>query len=746
MDTNTVKELCGCHRRKATGSVMALLKVLLLLLHSPLPASAGNGEKNSDTEIIGMRLVRSDKPVADAMNNGLIQVMEGSKIRLKIFGRGFNVDTWKIVYFVEVPDIHNATCYERSSDLLMGQSIGVLRKTSAVLNVTVQTLRKHFSLKTYMMCLDRAGPQRLNNDDLFIQVAEERLFLPFWLQICSIFLLLGISGILSGLNLGLMSLDPMELRIVQNCGTTKERKYATKIEPIRRKGNYLLCSLLITNVLVNSSLTMLFDTLVGKNILAILASTFGIVLVGEIIPQAICSRHGLAVGAGTIQITRFVMIVTFPLSYPISKLLDYFLGQEMGTIYNREKLMEMLKLTEPYNDLMKEELNIIQGALELRNKTVEHVMTPLQDCFLINSNAILDFNTMTEIMESGYTRIPIYEKERSNIIDMLYVKDLAFVDPDNCTPLKTITKFYNHPVHYVDHNTKLGEVLEEFKKGKSHLAIVQEQMEGDDSIHNVMGVVTLEDVIEEIINSEILDESDTYTDNRTKKRVTFSRKWDFSAFRDSDSDIKPKISPQLLLAALRFLSTEVIQFSPTIISEKYLLRLLKHNDVICELKFNEEKSRHNYLYQKNKPVDYFILILQGKVEVEACKENMKFENGPFSYFGVMALTSVVTESSFLGRLSNISRQSNISRLTSGSHYEYHDHIIPAFPSIISTNQVIPSTSNFQYVPDFSVCALTDLLYVKITRDQYQNCVMASFVETNSSTESQDQVETISNPL
>ncbi|XP_053153879.1 metal transporter CNNM4-like isoform X2 [Hemicordylus capensis] len=701
MDTNTVKELCGCHRRKATGSVMALLKVLLLLLHSPLPASAGNGEKNSDTEIIGMRLVRSDKPVADAMNNGLIQVMEGSKIRLKIFGRGFNVDTWKIVYFVEVPDIHNATCYERSSDLLMGQSIGVLRKTSAVLNVTVQTLRKHFSLKTYMMCLDRAGPQRLNNDDLFIQVAEERLFLPFWLQICSIFLLLGISGILSGLNLGLMSLDPMELRIVQNCGTTKERKYATKIEPIRRKGNYLLCSLLITNVLVNSSLTMLFDTLVGKNILAILASTFGIVLVGEIIPQAICSRHGLAVGAGTIQITRFVMIVTFPLSYPISKLLDYFLGQEMGTIYNREKLMEMLKLTEPYNDLMKEELNIIQGALELRNKTVEHVMTPLQDCFLINSNAILDFNTMTEIMESGYTRIPIYEKERSNIIDMLYVKDLAFVDPDNCTPLKTITKFYNHPVHYVDHNTKLGEVLEEFKKGKSHLAIVQEQMEGDDSIHNVMGVVTLEDVIEEIINSEILDESDTY---------------------------------------------KVIQFSPTIISEKYLLRLLKHNDVICELKFNEEKSRHNYLYQKNKPVDYFILILQGKVEVEACKENMKFENGPFSYFGVMALTSVVTESSFLGRLSNISRQSNISRLTSGSHYEYHDHIIPAFPSIISTNQVIPSTSNFQYVPDFSVCALTDLLYVKITRDQYQNCVMASFVETNSSTESQDQVETISNPL
>lgn len=109
---------------------------------------------------------------------------------------------------------------------------------------------------------------------------------------------------------------------------------------------------------------------------------------------------------------------------------------------------------------------MIQGALELRTKTVEDVMTPLQNCFMINSDAILDFNTMSEIMESGYTRIPVYEDERSNIMDILYVKDLAFVDPDDCTPLKTITKFYNHPVHVVFHDTKLDAMLEEFKKGE----------------------------------------------------------------------------------------------------------------------------------------------------------------------------------------------------------------------------------------------------------------------------------------
>ena len=108
---------------------------------------------------------------------------------------------------------------------------------------------------------------------------------------------------------------------------------------------------------------------------------------------------------------------------------------------------------------------MIQGALELRTKTVENVMTPIGNCFMMQGDAVLDFNTMSEIMESGYTRIPVYETERSNIVDVLYVKDLAFVDPDDCTTLKTITKFYSHPVHFVFHDTKLDSMLEEFKKG-----------------------------------------------------------------------------------------------------------------------------------------------------------------------------------------------------------------------------------------------------------------------------------------
>ncbi|XP_060114526.1 metal transporter CNNM4-like [Heteronotia binoei] len=668
-----------------------------------------------------MRLEQSTKPRTRILEKGTIEVVEGSTIHLRVYGQGIDSHIGKTMHFAEVPASASGldtSCSKDIQDLRILPSISDLRNTSAVLLIEVQALRKNTRGKKYMMCIkDKVGQlwQQLLSDDMLLKVVEDKdLLLPLWLHISMIIIFVGLSGVFSGLNLGLMALDPMELRIVQNCGTETERIYATQIQPIRQKGNYLLCSLLLGNVLVNTSLTILFDSLVNTNSVSIIVSTLGIVIFGEIIPQAVCSRHGLAVGANTLFITRLVMLVTFPLSYPISTILDCLLGKEMGTVYNREKLMEMLKVTEPYSDLLKEELNMIQGALELRSKTVEDVMTPLCDCFLLSNDAVLDFDTMSDIMESGYTRIPVYNKERTNIVDMLYIKDLAFVDPDDCTPLRTITKFYNHPIHFVLHDTKLDAVLEEFKTGKSHLAVVRKMKteSGRDPGSEVVGVVTLEDVIEEIINSEILDESDIYTDNRTKRQVSNWRRKDFSAFKGNDSETRVRISPQLLLAAHRFLSTE-----------KYLLRLLKYRDVICELKFDEEnkKAPQHYLYQRDKAADYFILILQGRVEVEACQENMKFENGPFSYFGVMALSRYDStgqlKPSFLSQLivspcpltgaehiRSASCLGNLSRLPSSSH---HVH----YASSSSAHQILPA-SCLQYMADFTVRALSDLTYIK----------------------------------
>ncbi|XP_037662356.1 metal transporter CNNM4 isoform X2 [Choloepus didactylus] len=627
-----------------------LLAALALLVALRARGARGQGDPARGA-VLGMRLAGCSKPCG-VNPDGIIYVPEDSTVTLRLYGQRLGSNSSSLISFTEVDAPHDSRnsslCPELTKDLEVRQLVNVSRgNTSGLLVVRTRFLRRSENEKLYALCT-RAGAdapwQRwTDKDSLLIMQEEQGRLLPLWLRVLLILGLLVLSGMFSGLNLGLMALDPMELRIVQNCGTDKEKRYARKIEPIRRKGNYLLCSLLLGNVLVNTSLTILLDNLIGSGLMAVASSTVGIVIFGEIVPQALCSRHGLAVGANTISLTKFFMLLTFPLSFPISKLLDFVLGQEIGTVYNREKLMEMLKVTEPYNDLVKEELNMIQGALELRTKTVEDIMTQLQDCFMIPSDAVLDFNTMSEIMESGYTRIPVYEDERSNIVDILYVKDLAFVDPDDCTPLKTITRFYNHPVHFVFHDTKLDAMLEEFKKGKSHLAIVQKvNNEGEgDPFYEVLGLVTLEDVIEEIIKSEILDESDMYTDNRSRKRVSEKNKRDFSAFKDTDNELKVKISPQLLLAAHRFLSTEVPLFSPSLISEKILLRLLKYPDVIQELKFDEHNKYYvrHYLYTRNKPADYFILILQGKVEVEAGKENMKFETGAFSYYGTMALTA-----------------------------------------------------------------------------------------------------------
>ncbi|XP_071339897.1 metal transporter CNNM4 isoform X1 [Trachinotus anak] len=724
------------------GRGLTLTLLVFFCVFAGGQAEAAVAEPRGGTRILGMRLEKSDTP-AETTERGVIQVTEGSDILFRFYGLHLFPNSSSLIQFTELYSgdkeeddfgaivvSSNRTCSEHTKDIEVKGAMEVSNQnTSGVVTLRVKQLRKSEVVKVFGLCVrdPQEEEQRwylLDDKDGRLRVVEEKKsLLPIWLQVILISFLLVLSGMFSGLNLGLMALDPMELRIVQSCGTEKEKKYARKIEPIRRKGNYLLCSLLLGNVLVNTTLTILLDDLTNSGFGAVVASTIGIVIFGEIVPQALCSRHGLAVGANTIMVTKLFMLLTFPLSWPISKILDCVLGQEIGTVYNREKLVEMLKVTEPYNDLVKEELNMIQGALELRTKTVEDVMTPISNCFMIHSDAVLDFNTMSEIMESGYTRIPVYEDERSNIVDILFVKDLAFVDPDDCTTLKTITKFYNHPVHFVFHDTKLDSMLEEFKKGKSHLAIVQKvNNEGEgDPFYEVLGLVTLEDVIEEIIKSEILDESDLYTDNRTRKKVAPNKnKRDFSAFKH-ESESKVKISPQLLLAAHRFLATEVSLFSPSQISDKVLLRILRHPDVIQEIKFNDsdKRSPHHYVYQRGKPVDYFVLILQGRVEVEAGNENMKFETGPFSYYGVMALSAPTLEFRSPSHLSGLNRTASLSGAD-------RTESLSVSGSNSQLNNSIPSQ---QYTPDFYVRALTDLQFVKITRAQYQNGLMASRLDS-----------------
>ena len=297
-----------------------------------------------------------------------------------------------------------------------------------------------------------------------ISVEKKSYLLPLAVQVGVLVTLLCLSGLFSGLNLGLMALDQTELQIIEKCGSSKEKKYAKVIGPLRKRGNFLLCTLLLGNVLVNNTLTILLDDL-SNGMVAVVCSTTAIVIFGEIVPQAICSRHGLAVGARTIWLTKLFMLITFPVSFPISMLLDKILGEEIGQVYNKEKLQELIRMTADVNIIQNEEANIITGALQLANKVCSDIMTKIEDVYMLDIHTNLDFEMMSEIINHGYTRIPVFDGDKSRIVNLLNIKDLTLIDPDDKTPLMTVCKFYDHRPLFVDDDTKLDSMLQEFLQG-----------------------------------------------------------------------------------------------------------------------------------------------------------------------------------------------------------------------------------------------------------------------------------------
>jgi hypothetical protein len=245
--------------------------------------------------------------------------------------------------------------------------------------------------------------------NVWTQIITTRELLPIYLVIIFYFILLLFSALFSGLNLGLMSLDLTELEHLKSIGSAKEKSYALKIYPLRKKGNLLLCTILIGNVLVNSTSTLILGSYL-EGILAAVGSTLLIVVFGEIIPQAACSRHGLAVGAHTRYITYFMMGLTYVISYPLSLVLDMFLGKEIAAVYSREKVRELILRAKNDKDGMKEnQYKLISGALDFKNKTVEDTMVQIKDVFSLDINSTLDFDTFKIILYHGYSRIPVYE-------------------------------------------------------------------------------------------------------------------------------------------------------------------------------------------------------------------------------------------------------------------------------------------------------------------------------------------------
>lgn len=352
---------------------------------------------------------------------------------------GFNLTNTTLLKWIE----SSTECDESQS--LYGTTLDVITtliKSDVVRAVYTVSFPLISSQRTLYFCV------RYDNSDSYIHQGSELVMtvlppssslLPLPVTILFILILMVLSGLFSGLNLGLMSLDPVTLKIIEKSGSKRQKKYAKIIYRVRRFGNYLLCTLLLGNVLVNSTFTILLDSVIGSGIYAVIGSTLAIVIFGEIVPQAICSRYGLMIGAYTIWLTYIFMALTFPLALPISLILNLILGKEIGAVYNRQQLLELLNVTRQDAEIDDTELGILSGALKFKDKTVGQIMTKYEHVFCVDIDSILDFRTIKQIYDSGFSRIPIYEEDKNNVVGILHVRDLTFIDPEDCIPVRQVS-------------------------------------------------------------------------------------------------------------------------------------------------------------------------------------------------------------------------------------------------------------------------------------------------------------------
>jgi metal transporter CNNM len=335
-------------------------------------------------------------------------------------------------------------------------------------------------------------------------------------------LLVVLGGIFAGLTLGLMGQDEVYLKVIQQSGeTARERNNASTVLALLKRGkHWVLVTLLLSNVITNESLPIVLDRCLGGGWPAILSSTVAIVIFGEIIPQSLSVRYGLGISAAFAPFVLALMYALYPLAYPVALLLDVLLGQNHGTVYKRAGLKTLVGLhkTMGVERLNEDEVTIISAVLDLKDKPVRLVMTPIEDVFTMPSDRVLDEKAIEEILHSGFNRIPVHAPgEPTNFIGMLLVRTLITYDPEAASP---ISAFPLATLPETRPETSCLNILNYFQEGKSHMIVVSNHPGAPEG---AQGVLTLEDVIEELIGEEIIDEFDVYIDvHRAIKRDRIS--------------------------------------------------------------------------------------------------------------------------------------------------------------------------------------------------------------------------------
>lgn len=317
-------------------------------------------------------------------------------------------------------------------------------------------------------------------------------------------LLLICSALISGAEVAFFSLSQTDLNGEQEANTSK----GNIIVKLLDKPKKLLATILVANNAINIAIVLLFSTLsnvlfgsipegIWRFILEVGVVTFLILLFGEIIPKIYANRNSKKFAHFMAYPLRFLDVILSPLSTPMRSATLYLhdkLGKQKSNL-SVDQLSQALELTSE-EDTTKEEQKILQGIVSFGNTDTRQVMRPRIDVFALNED--LKFpEVMKEIVKHGYSRIPVYKENMDQISGVLYVKDLLPHIEKKTFNWKTLLR----EPYFVPENKKLDDLLKEFQEMKKHLALVVDEYGG------TSGLVTLEDVIEEIVG-DISDEFD----------------------------------------------------------------------------------------------------------------------------------------------------------------------------------------------------------------------------------------------
>ncbi len=338
------------------------------------------------------------------------------------------------------------------------------------------------------------------------------------INVFALILLLISSALISGTEVAFFSLSQTDLNELSNNG--KEKNIVVTLLEKPRK---LLATILITNNFINILIVLLFaslsETLFGsfnyqlnllffsvpvRFLLEIVLVTFLILLFGEVLPKVYASKNALRFSKTMSKFIHSVNIILTPFSLPlitITKWIEKKLGNK-NSHFSVETLSQALELTSE-GATTKDEQKILEGIVNFGNTETVQIMKPRIDIFAISENETFE-TVLNKILENGYSRNPVYKENIDTIVGVLYAKDLLAHLNKKTFKWQSLLR----EPFFVPENKKLDDLLIDFREKKNHLAIVVDEYGG------TSGLVTLEDVIEEIvgdINDEFDDDDLSYS-------------------------------------------------------------------------------------------------------------------------------------------------------------------------------------------------------------------------------------------